>query len=418
MLDRKTAPPFKRSTIINLPAPEIISLNNSLNIYHLKDVKQEITKVEIVFNAGKWFDPKPGVSHFTSQMLDKGTAKLTSSEIAKYFDQQGAFIEINPGADFVSVALYALNKNLDKVFQTFLEIITESTFPERELDQMRQAFLQNLQISKQKTSYLASKAINKNVYGENHPYGKSIEETDALNLKQNDLVKYHTHFRTPFKIFIVGKSTPFVVSQLSTAFQINSSNGRSINSTTKNNSLLTERIEKENSTQATIRLGKRSITRIHEDYFDLIFLNHLLGGYFGSRLMKNIREEKGLTYGIYSSINALKNDSMFLIGADVNKERIDLVLTEIKNELNDICNNPLSEKEVSLAKSHFIGTTLIDMASPFSVMEKIKRIQLFDLDPDFYQKLFDKVESFSTSTQDRIANTYLRSESFIEVVAY
>ncbi|NJN43094.1 MAG: insulinase family protein [Flammeovirgaceae bacterium] len=171
-----------------------------------------------------------------------------------------------------------------------------------------------------------------------------------------------------------------------------------------------------NSTQATIRLGRKSILRNNEDYYNLIFLNHMLGGYFGSRLMKNIREEKGLTYGIYSSLNAFKNDSIFLIGADVNKDKIDLVLSEIKKELNDICFNPLSKKELKLAKSHFIGTTQIDMASPFSVMEKIKRIQLYDLDPSFYQRLFDKVESFDETDQLHLANKYLTDSEFIEVV--
>ncbi|NJN43093.1 MAG: insulinase family protein [Flammeovirgaceae bacterium] len=223
-MTEKQAPPFKLSAKINLPVPEIIPLDRSLVAYQIPDVKQEITKIEIVFKAGKWFDPKPGVSHFTSQMLDKGTADLTSSAIAEFFDQYGAFIEINPGADFVSISLYSLNKNINKVFPTFLQIITESTFPKKELDQTKESFLQSLKINKQKSSYLASKAINQGVFGTDHPYGRSIEEDNVINLSVEDLISYHFHFMNPYKVFIVGKSTNEIIDRLKNAFPLTNSN--------------------------------------------------------------------------------------------------------------------------------------------------------------------------------------------------
>src|SRR6478736_3479203 len=113
MLDRKTPPPSSRLDTILLPNPQELRLSDHLKIYFIGGVQQPIVKIDVLFKAGKWFEPKNGVSNFTSSMLEKGTATKSSAEIANIFDQCGAFLEISPGFDFVSISLYSLTKNLD-----------------------------------------------------------------------------------------------------------------------------------------------------------------------------------------------------------------------------------------------------------------------------------------------------------------
>jgi predicted Zn-dependent peptidase len=171
-----------------------------------------------------------------------------------------------------------------------------------------------------------------------------------------------------------------------------------------------EVISKDESVQSSLRLGKRFINRTHPDYFECLLLNHILGGYFGSRLMKNIREEKGLTYGIYSSINPFRNDCLFSIGADVGKEKKDLALLEIKHELNKLIERPIDPGELSAAKNHFLGSLQLEVANPFACIDKIKNIRLNDLDDSFYKSLFTKIQASNSSGLQALTAKYFSSD--------
>src|SRR5258706_14358822 len=151
------------------------------------------------------------------------------------------------------------------------------------------------------------------------------------------------------------------------------------------------------------------------DYFDLQIDIHLLGGFFGSRLMKNIREEKGLTYGIYSSLNTFVQDGFFVIGADVNKVNVQFAVKEIRSEVHKLREHPVEEQELRLAKNHFIGSLQADMANLFSVIEKIKNIHLHHLPPGYYQDLFNRVDQVGPEDILRIAAKYFQDDTLFEV---
>jgi zinc protease len=110
--DRSTAPPFQLSTDYTLAHPEIFTVGNAFNLYSFRGLQQDAVKLELIFNAGKWYESRTGVSHFTAQMLSKGTHKKNSFQIAEALDSLGAHLEISPGFDGVSVSLFSLRKNL------------------------------------------------------------------------------------------------------------------------------------------------------------------------------------------------------------------------------------------------------------------------------------------------------------------
>ena len=176
-----------------------------------------------------------------------------------------------------------------------------------------------------------------------------------------------------------------------------------------------EKINKSNSVQSSVRLGKKTISRNHHDYPSLLFLNHIVGGFFGSRLMKNIREEKGLTYGIQSSLNSLVSESYMVIGSDVNKENEELIFKEIKNELIALQTVKIEDAELDAAKGHFIGSLQSETANPFSVAEKVKTIKLFSLPENYYQKLLDRVDSVTSTELLTTAQSYLNDDDFFKV---
>ncbi len=415
MLDRKTAPKYAETNSFLLPSPEINILSNGVPLFLLRGVSQHVLKIELIFNAGKWAESKKGVSHFTAHMLEKGTTTKTSFEIADFFERHGASIEISPGLDFVSLSLYSLTKNITKVLPLFLELITLSVFPEDELTLQKEIFIQNLKISNEKTSYVASKLFRQHLFGDAHPYGRSIEEGDVNQLNIEDLNNFFQHNFSLHQAFVVGSVDDHLLNLLIKELVI-------IPSAKIENHIYIpvfenkadEYVEKATSTQTSLRLGKRSINRNHKDYPALVLVNHILGGYFGSRLMKNIREDKGLTYGIYSSLNNLKNDSFFTIGADVNRKNKDAAIFEIRNELRLLYEKPINLQEIQTSKNHLLGSLQLEIANPFSVIDKIKTINLYGLNANFYNILFQNIRDLNEVDLQKVAYNCL-SDNIIEI---
>lgn len=416
MLDRKTAPAFIKSASFQLPHPTTTQLASGIKLHSIAGVQQDIIKIEFLFKAGKCCESKVGLSHFTAQMLERGTTSRSSAQLAEFFDRYGAHIEISPGLDFTSIAVYSLTKNLHHVLPAFLEMLKTPSFPENELKHMKEVYIENLKVNNEKNGFLASKALRKNIFGTSHPYGSSIEPEDANNIVRADLRQFFEEHLIPSEIFVVSKADnltlDYILKEVS-AFPKSKIIKKNLNSLAL--SPFFEKIDKPNSVQSSVRLGKKTISRNHKDYPDLLFLNHIVGGFFGSRLMKNIREEKGLTYGIQSSVNSLVNESYMVIGADVNKENEELIFKEIKNELTALQTLKIEKSELDAAKGHFIGSIQSETANPFSVAEKVKTIKLFSLPENYYQTLLNRVQSVTPEELLVTAQTYLNDDEFFKV---
>ena len=418
MLDRKTPPSFKKSSVFTLIQPEKETLSNGVSISYVNGGSQEVTKIEFIFNAGKWYERHPGVSYFTAHLLQKGTKTKNSFQISQELDQYGVHLEVSPGYDFTSLSLYGLTKNIDRLLKLSSEIITQPIFPEIELQQAKGIYIQGLKINLEKTSYLASRLLRQNLFGKEHPYGRDANVEDIELIKQTDLINFHYDNFKNLEVICSGKITDVVKKLLQSILtDFNISAGSNQTAPKLNPGPPEESLKKENTVQSSIRLGKRSILRTHSDYPALLMLNHILGGFFGSRLMKNIREEKGLTYGIYSSLVTLQNDGYLSIGADVNTENREIVIEEIKKELKNLQAQPINSNELITARNHFIGSLQAEITTPFAHADKIKNIILYKLPENFYQSLIHKIESLNNTELLDTANKYLDSTEFHVVSA-
>lgn len=414
MLDRTLPPPFVKSTSFQLPQVSKDRLSNGVPLTHLNNLQQDLVKIEVVFNAGKWFEHKPEASHFTVQMLDKGTRTMSAKQIAELFDRYGAHIELSSNFDFASVALYALSKHISKLYPIFLELITSPSFDEPEFNLLKEHFLQGLKVKNEKTSYLASKLIRSKIYGPAHPYGQSANEENVDQLSVNDLRVFFDKRMKPSHFFILGKLNLTDLETLKNTIGVINTQTDSPSDFSSEPDKSPIYVEKKGSVQSSIRLGKQTLQRDHADYPGLLILNYYLGGYFGSRLMKNLREEKGLTYGISSSISSLKNDSILLIGTDVNKENREAAINEIMKEIN-LLHTSIDDSELDLAKRHFIGSLQGEIASPFSILGKIKNIELHQLSTTYYQNLIDNIDRVTKQDLLQLAKKHFQKDTFIEV---
>lgn len=417
MPDRTVAPPFERSTSFSLLQPKKAISTNGAEVYFVLGGTQEVCKIELLFSAGRWFEKTQGSSYFTAQLLSKGTRHKNSYEIAERLDQNGAHLEINPGLDFVSIALYSLTKNLEPSLELLRELLLESVFPPKELDQLKSIYLQNLKVNREKTSFRASNLIRKAIYGETHPYGKESEEADVNALKQDQLIEHYNQFFKTGTILVSGKVTENHQRYITDIVAPFSFNRLEYNNETQAElkKLPRQVVEKAGSVQSSIRIGKKIIGRSHDDYAGVLFLNHILGGYFGSRLMKNIREEKGLSYGISSGLHTMAKGNHLVIGADVNRENLDLTFDEIGKELKRLRTERIEPSELETARNHFIGSLQLEITTSFAHADKVKNILVFNLPQDFYQNLISRVDKISADDLLKVAKTYFSEDSFIEV---
>jgi zinc protease len=412
-MDRVTPPLFKKSLLFTLPNPERITLNQGAEIIYLPSSLSQAVKIEFVFQAGKIHEPALGVAQFTTQLLDKGVLGKKANDIANALDYYGAHLESNAGFDFVSVSLYCLKKDVKHLLPLFIQLLTEATFPEDELETYRNIFIENLKVNLEKNSFLASNEIRKTLLG-SHPYGLSVSEKNAAEINIDHLKSYFKDFYRPHKIFIVGDIETDDLKRLSDYSY--KPQGRNIpGKLTETNKSARSDVKGPNHTQASVRLGQITIDRKHPDTAGLALINHILGGFFGSRLMKNIREEKGLTYGIHSGIQHLVNTSWLTISADVNAEKVDEAIYEIQKELAALSNfNDL--EELTLSKNHLTGSFQNDNSTIFSIADRIKNISLNNLDQNYYQDLINSIDLQKLSDIQALSSRYLNPETFSIVV--
>ena len=418
MLDRRTPPAFTSNLNFGLIHPEVTTLPQGVPVYFIKGGEQNVLKIELVLPAGRWNEAVPGSAYFSAKLLPRGTRSKDSFAIASGFDRLGAHFDVTAGPDYATVSLYVITRNLVPALDLALEVLIEPSFPERELAQLKDTFLQNLKISMEKTSFLASQLFRKTLFGAHHPYGRESKPDDVKALQREDLEAFHAIWFTPLIVMVSGKvEAAHQKHILSTLSQLPAAKQPANTHESQPAGNRRGHVEKESSLQTSLRIGRRAIPRSHPDYPALVLLNHVLGGYFGSRLMKNIREEKGLTYGIHSSIHVMKRDAYLLIGTDVNRENTDVALDEIRKELERACTEPIPADELEVGRRHFIGSLQSDLSTPFAHADKIRTMALHNLPMDHYVRLIQEIDHLQPQDLLSRAGLYFSKDSLLEISA-
>lgn len=421
MLDRTISPDFQTITSINIPPVQVITLSNGIPLYVVNVGEQPVIKVEFSFEAGNWQEPQNGVSLFTAKMISEGTSKHSSSEISEYFDKFGSFIESGQGLDRANFVVYGLKKHLPSLLPMVQELLTEAIFPEKELETIKNIQLQTLQVNSEKTAFIANKTFRKKVFGDIHPYGNSMTEEAIVGINQNSLIEFYKNYwqGKPYRIYLsgsVGEEEIKLIEQHFGSQKISQLIDNQIftnNIISKGESIV---INKEGTMQSSIRMGKQLMTRKHPDFFTMLLLNEILGGYFGSRLMKNIREEKGLTYGISSNLALFGQAGYFVIGTDVKREFTQQTIDEIHKEIKILQTELISGSELEVVKNYMVGSFAGSLNTPFDIIDRYKVIFSENLPLNFYRNYIPNIGQISDIMLLEAANKYLDINSLFEIV--
>ena len=417
MLDRSVAPAFVEPKKFYLPDPEIVHFNNGSRFLFLNVGDQPIIKIEFIFKAGSWFESIPGVAFFTGKMLTEGTASFNSKDIAEALDQYGTFLEVHPGFDYTNLSVYIPTRHFEKIESILNEILFTPTFPDHECELMKKIQIQQLSIKEKKNDFVAYRLFRSNLYGDS-PYGHVMSEESINRISRKDLLHHFTQWvEGKFDVFLTGKFDSAFQQRIIRFFEnklreTHKFEGKEFQSI----SHFENRIEKEESLQSSILMGKRSINRDHEKYAGLLLLNEVFGGYFGSRLMQNIREDKGYTYSIYSHMVTMRNDAYFVINTDVKKANKNQAVEEINSEIDTLKTELIGEEELFQVKNYLKGSMLNTLTTPFALTEKLKNIYFYDLGNDFYEKVFDKIDNTNNEELLELANSVLFNQPLSSVI--
>jgi zinc protease len=421
ILDRTIAPPSRQVEHVNIPKAETRLLDNQIPLYTIQAGEQPIMRLELIFNAGSRFDSHFGESFFVSKMLTEGTKNHTAAEISEYFDQFGSFLEISQSHERLILTMHGMTKHLPKLLPMLKEMISSSEFPEEELLTQKNIATQTLKVNLEKTSFVASQTFREQIFGINHPYGKSINQAAIENITPATLKDFYEKQikGKAFSIFLSGNFGEEEKNALNESFgqmalDLSEKPVNTIDYTPIiGENLLIERAE---NLQSSIRLGRKLFNRSHPDFFKFIVTNTIFGGYFGSRLMKNIREEKGFTYGISSSLIPQKDGGYLVMGTDVKKEFTQQTLNEIYKEIASLQTELVSENELETAQNYMIGAFVGSLNTPFDIADRQKVVVLENLPISFYQNYIQTIRAVSAEDVKEMANKYYNPKDLCEVV--
>lgn len=414
MLDRTTPPPAGIISRYDLIQARSTQISSGIPLHIIEAGKHDILLVEFVFRSGKWYEGLPGMSFFASKMLMEGSGSMTSQEIANFFESHGARIEIQTGSDVVIFSVYVLKKHFIKVLSVLKEIFMNPLYPEEELQTMKEIQIQHIRVNDKKNNIRAGKEFRKLLYGAGHPYGRTLEIGDIKNhiTPQNLKEYYGNQLLAGIEIVLAGNIDEEIASELETFADIPLISGKEPVYDFNFPEIRKQRIPVDDSFQTSIRYGRRSIRKDHDDHASLVVLNEILGGFFGSRLMKNIREDKGYTYGIHSSLVHQLHDSYWIIGTDVKKEYAEDTLGEIHKEFKRLRNEPVEKDELDMVRNYLMGNFLSSIETSFSLADKFKNIYFFNLGYEYYDHYLESLHSISAGRIMEIANKYLDEEAF------
>ncbi len=413
---RNTAPDIQDIKSVKIVEPQQYKLDNGVDVYVFNN-PQQVVKINIIFEAGNIQSPKPWVAPTVNKMLTEVTKNYSAAELAERIDFYGAYFETNTSSDNASVALYSLNKFLDKTIPLLSEIITNASFEKYEFDSFILRKKQELEVNLEKVNFIASQRFTSLLFGDNHPYGKYSELDDLLNIERKDLIDFHNKYyaRGEFKIFIAGNFKDADLKLLNKYLgdlpneKVDSKLLDWTKSPSKEKEVL---IPKKGAVQNALRMGFITPHRNHEDYFGLKILTTILGGYFGSRLMNNIREDKGYTYGIGSGISSFKNESVFFISTEVKSEVCADAISEIYKEMEILNKEKVGESELLTVKNYLQGTFQRSFDGSFNLLDRFMESNLNNLDINYYIDYIEKVKSISSDELKLLAQKYYKRDNF------
>jgi predicted Zn-dependent peptidase len=424
MIDRSQSPHIVDAVNFDLKLnqPRHFLLSNATPVYAMHGGQQEVMRIEWVFAAGNWFESKNLVAATTNFLLKNGTSTRSAFAINEEIDFYGASLTRQCYSETAVITLHCLSKHVEQLLPVVADLITEACFPSNEIDIYKKMQVQRLEVNLRKCDFVANRLMDELLYGAAHPYGISSSAASYEAITQEDLTTfYRSHYvNGQCIIFISGNIPSETEGWLEKFFGTlpfgKKDAGHIMHAVAAASEKKHHVINDTNGVQGAIRIGRHFPDRHHADFAKVLVLNNILGGYFGSRLMSNIREDKGYTYGIHSYLQPHKQQSAWIISTEAGREVSQSTIDEIYKEMALLRQEPPDDEELYLVRNYMMGSLLGDLDGPFQQMSRWKTYILNDLPHDYFTASIETIKNISGEELMALANKYLTPESFYELL--
>ena len=423
-LNRQIPPPICPLSDIHVTYPESQRLKNGIPLHVIRAGMEDVVRFDLLIGAGQWHQTQALQAMFTNRMLREGTSSLTSQQIAEKLDYYGAMMELSSSVNCGFITLYSLNKYFPQTIELVADMLMNPTFPAKEMEVVVEVNKQRFLINSTRVEMMGRKRLNRALFGEAHPLGRYAEVEDYDRLSPEVLKSfYHQHYHSGnCSIYLSGKITPEIIQSVERA--LGDAPWGEVSQASSFQPITPQPevgkrffVEKEDALQSSIKLGGFVMDRLHPDFLKVRVMVTLLGGYFGSRLMSNIREDKGYTYGIGAGIVTYPGVSVLAISTEAANEYAEAVITEVYKEMDRLCNEHVPQTELDMVKNYMLGDWCRSYEGPFSLSDAWIYVETGGLDKEFFVRSIDAIQSITCEEVQALAQKYLCKENLIEVIA-
>ncbi len=420
MIDRSAPPPIREISHLGFEPPDVRIMSGGIPMYILPGPSEGLLKLEVIFLAGRMDESIPMTARAACRLMREGTTTLTSAEIAEITDTYGGTISSSDSMDHNGLMLQCLTRFLPDLLPVFSDLLLHPSFPEKEI----QSFIRNqslrLEEDLSKNEVVAYRELTALLFGADHPYGYNSTAELYRKLERTAIAEFwERHFRAGNALlFLSGQFSEsdmaMIDQQLCRPMRPGGHPGTYRQPAPDHRQLL--QMPGSPALQCAIRIGRRLFNRLHPDFHPLQAANLILGGYFGSRLMTQIREELGLTYNIYSHIDVMRHDGYFYISAEVSKEEAARTRTEIYREMERLRDEKVEEDELLMMQRFFAGNMLHLLDGPFSKSETFRNLVVDGADHRDFNRMVERVRNVTPETVLEMARKWFDPAAMSEVL--
>lgn len=431
VLDRRKAPAVREFGDLTLPPMRQLRLRNGLPLNVVSQGSHDVCCVTCVWNGGTAEAGSSTLPNLTLSTMREGTSIHSGGEIAEIIEFNGARMFTTTEAHYSVFKLFTLGSKISEVLPLLPEIMFKPTFPESNFNVLRERAAENAEIMNKKVESIASQAINRLVMGDGHPLAK-IDTPDTIrNFSIDDLRRWHDRVFLPvvdattgestLTIYAAGRITDDVVEAIDSAFgavEVAQGPVAKLNLVPFRPGKSHEtRISVEGALQSAVRMYIPVIGREHPDYVMLRILTVALGGYFGSRLMSNIREEKGYTYGINAYLLGYPEGAFAGVSSSTDNSTAEPLIEEVKKEMARLSTGDFSEEEIRRVRQNVMSTLASTLDSPFEIMDYYINRKVSHIPEGYFEQQVKAAGEMSAEELARVAALYMKPESLYIAVA-
>lgn len=418
----KARPLVKDFEQMTFKMPRLIETERGIPLYLYTGSVQDVSRVDLIFSSGTYHEPAPLVAQAAAEALVEASQKKSYDRVSELFDFYGGWVRKTVSLHYTIFTLYSPNRTYKKLLPLFFEVITTPRFSKRDLERFKRQGAESLKVAQKKVESISSTIFKQQMFGE-HPYGVTpkVEDYEALQIEEVKQYARERYVAEKCKVLLSGDVNDEMLNLLvENIRKINSSDEivshlHSINIGSPQG-MVVEDVK--NALQSSVRIGARTINRNNDNYMNLHILNSALGGYFGSRLNKNIREEKGYTYGINSWLIGLPDAAYFTISTHTATHFTKPLIEEVRKEIEKIKSTPITNQEMHSLKGYLLGDFARMFDNSFTLADNFIAILTNGVPLNYYDTRIEYINNATPEVLLQTAQNYLPSfEDMLLVVA-